>query len=72
MFQICQSRLIILSNKKYPVKKLPKTFKILQKWRNFGKTGHTGQKSLPHVVAAIPVVGITIFYKKAATQKIGQ
>ena len=41
MSQICQSRLIILPNKKYTVKNLPKTCKLLPTWQNFAKSGHT-------------------------------
>ena len=39
--QICQSRLNILPNKKYTVKNLPKTSKLLPKWQNFATSGHT-------------------------------
>ena len=37
MYQIWQSRLNILRNNNY----LSKTVKVLPKWRNFAKTGHT-------------------------------
>ena len=39
--QICQNRLSILPNKKYTVKKLPKTCILLPKRQNFTKSGHT-------------------------------
>ena len=47
--QIRQSRLKILPNKKLTVKKLPKTCKILPKWLNFAKSGHSvsNQPRLP-------------------------
>ena len=32
----------ILQNTKKSIKNLPKTFKIVPKWRNFAKSGHTG------------------------------
>ena len=41
MYQICQSRLIILPNKKKSVNILPKTWTVLPKWRNVAKSGHT-------------------------------
>ena len=41
MSQICQSQLSILPNKKWTVKNSPKTGKLLPKWRNFAKSGHT-------------------------------
>ena len=41
MSQICQSRLSILPNRKQTVKNLPRTCKLLPKWRNFAKSGHT-------------------------------
>ena len=31
-----------MPNIKLTLKELPKTFKILQKWQNFVKSGHTG------------------------------
>ena len=41
MSQICQSQLSILPNMKWTVKNLPKTGKLLPKWRNIAKSGHT-------------------------------
>ena len=41
MSQICQRRLSIWANKKYTVENLPKTCKLLPKWQNFAKSGHT-------------------------------
>ena len=41
MSKSCQSRLSILPNKKKTVKSLLKTCKLLPKWRNFAKCGHT-------------------------------
>ena len=41
MSQICQNRFSILPNKKKTAKNLPKTCKLLPKWRNFAKSGHT-------------------------------
>ena len=41
IFDIWQNRLAIWQNTQYPLKKLPKTFKILSKWRNFAKSGHS-------------------------------
>ena len=41
MSQIDPSRLNILPNNKYTVKKLPETCKLWPKWRNFAKSGHT-------------------------------
>ena len=38
---ILPSRFKILTKTKYALQKLPKYFKILQKWRNFAKSGHT-------------------------------
>ena len=43
--QICQSRLSILLYKKYKVKNWPNTCKLLPKWQNFAKSGHTGYES---------------------------
>ena len=40
MSQICQSRLSILPNKKWPIKTCPRPCKLLPKWRNFAKSGH--------------------------------
>ena len=40
-FQKCQSRLDILQNIKLTIMKGPKTFEIVQRWRNFGTSGHT-------------------------------
>ena len=37
----CQSRFTFLPNIKWTFKKLPKTYKILPKWQNFAKCGHT-------------------------------
>ena len=45
MSQICQSKLSILPNKKVTFKNLPKTCKLLPKWRNFAKSGHTGGRA---------------------------
>ena len=44
MSQICQSQLSILPNNKWTVKTLSKTGKLLPKWRNFARSGHTGGK----------------------------
>ena len=44
MAQFCQNRLSILANRKYTVKNLPRTSKLLPKWQNFAKSGHTGHK----------------------------
>ena len=46
VYKICQSRLKILANSKYSFEKLPKTLNILPNWRNFAKSGHTGEDSL--------------------------
>ena len=48
-YKICQSSSKILPNSKYPPpkKKSPNTVKILPNWRNFAKSGHTAQYSLP-------------------------
>ena len=57
--QFGQSRIIFLPNTKYTLKNLPKSFKIVPKWRNFAKSGHTvfvpsdrGQVGRRHRVAA--------------------
>ena len=42
--QIYQSRLSILTNKKWTVKTLPKTCTLLPKWQIFAKSGPTGGK----------------------------
>ena len=42
MSQICQSRHSILPKQIQTVKNWPKTCKLLPKWRNFAKSGHTG------------------------------
>ena len=39
--QICQSMLSILPNRKWTVKNLPNICKLLPKWCNFTKSGHT-------------------------------
>ena len=39
-----QSRFIILPSNKYPLICSPKNFKVLPKWRNFAKSGHTAPK----------------------------
>ena len=41
LFQICQSRPIILQNMKKTVEKLPKTCKVLPNWQKVAKSGHT-------------------------------
>ena len=46
MSHICQSRLSILPNRKQTVKNLPRTCKLLPKWRNFAKSGHTGCRQM--------------------------
>ena len=43
MPQICQSRLTVLPSKILSIKNLPKTRKLLPKWQNFAKSGHTGR-----------------------------
>ena len=45
VYKICQSRFKILPNGKLTLEKLPKTLKILPKWRNFAKSGHIGAPS---------------------------
>ena len=52
MSQICQSNLSILANKKYTIKNLSKTCKLLSKWWNFAKSSHTGK--IPPVVDFFP------------------
>ena len=61
MYQICQSRLNILPNKKQTVKILPKTCQALSKWRNFAKSGHTvdqGSRSLNSLLCVAELVHI--------------
>ena len=41
MPKICPRQLSILPNNKWTVKNLPKTGKLLPKWRKFDKSGHT-------------------------------
>ena len=53
MSQIRQSQLSILPNKKWTIKNLPKTGKLLPKWQNFAKSGHTTQRTLTIVGARI-------------------
>ena len=38
---VCQSRLTIWPNTKWTLQRLPNGFKILAKWWNFAKSGHT-------------------------------
>ena len=40
--QICQSRFKSMPNTNENIKILPKSFKVLPKWRTFAKSGHTG------------------------------
>ena len=42
-----------MPNKKKTVKKIPKTFKVLPKWRNFAKSGHTVQDCLKENLALV-------------------
>ena len=46
MSQVYQSRLSILPKKKYTVKNLLKTCKLLPKGLNFAKSGHTGREQV--------------------------
>ena len=46
MSQICQSGLSILPNTKKTFKNLQITCKLLQKWRNYSKSGHTGTEQV--------------------------
>ena len=41
-YKIYQSSFTILPSTKYTLKILPKTWKILPKWRNFTKSGKSG------------------------------
>ena len=41
VYKFFQSRFNILPISKWTLEKLPKTLKILPKWRNFAKSGHT-------------------------------
>ena len=45
MSQICQSWISILPNKKINHKNEPMTCKLLPKWQNFAKPGHTDSSS---------------------------
>ena len=42
---VCQSRLTILPNTKWTLQRLANGFKILAKWWDFAKSGHTGGSS---------------------------
>ena len=43
--KIYRSQYQYLPNIEYTLKKLPKTFQLMPKWRNFAKFGHTGVTS---------------------------
>ena len=52
--KMCQSKLKILANVKSTLKNGPKTIKILSKWWNFAKSGHSGYE-VNHLLLPPPI-----------------